>query len=174
MKKSTFAVTLASLLISGVNVAHASDGTVNFIGELKDTTCNVIANNNITVDLGTPSIHSFDAVGSTSSSAQFNITLKQCSASTSHVRINFDGTMDPNNSTLLGLDLGGAEGVGIRIEEADGTQVSFNDTSTLVEHNVDPNTNEVSINYIAKYQKTLDTVTPGIANATSHFTVNYD
>ncbi|WP_418369048.1 hypothetical protein [Vibrio campbellii] len=52
--------------------------------------------------------------------------------------------------------------------------MSFNDTSTLVEHDVDPNTNEVSINYIAKYQKTLDTVTPGIANATSHFTVNYD
>ena len=82
--------------------------------------------------------------------------------------------MDPNNSTLLGVDGGGAEGVGIRLEEADGTQVSFNDTSTLVEHDVDTSTNEVSINYIAKYQKTLATVTPGIANATSHFTVNYD
>lgn len=177
MKKSIFAATLASLLISSVNVAHASDGNINFIGEIKDSTCTIGdgLGNDLDIYLGTPSVASFKSVASTSSAARFDISLTDCPASVPSVSVAFGGIADINTTEILKINEGpsAATGVGIRIEEADGTQIILNKTDNLVDHPVESDMS-VTMNYVAKYESTLSSVTPGDANATAQFTIMYN
>ena len=178
MKKSIFAATLASVLISSMNMAYASDGNINFTGEIKDNTCTVgdaNGNKDINIYLGKPSAASFqNQVGVTSSAARFNIALTNCPQGVQTVSVAFSGIADANENSILKINEGNeaAEGVGIRIEEADGTHVILNSTDSLKEHTV--SNGSVTMDYVAKYQSTLASVKPGKANAAAQFAIMYN
>ena len=180
MRKSIFAVTLASVLISGMNMAYASDGIINFTGEIKDASCTIGDGSGgaLSIYLGTPGVDSFKSVGDTSGAARFNISLSNCPQSQQNIQIAFEGIQDENTGEILKINPGNgsAEGVGIRIEEADGTQVVLNttDRNSLKEHELDPTSKSVKVNYVAKYEATVVPVTPGLANATASFSIMYN
>ena len=176
MRKSIFAVTLASVLISGMNMAYASDGTINFTGEIKDASCTIDNGGALNIYLGTPGVDSFKSVGDTSGAARFNISLSNCPQAQKKIQIAFEGIADENTGEILKINDGNgtATGVGIRIEEADGTQVVLNTTepSELKEHELD-SSGAVKVNYVAKYEATVVPVTPGPADATAQFSIMY-
>lgn len=177
MKKSIFAATLASVLISGMNMAYASDGTINFTGQIKDTSCTIGdgSGDALSIFLGTPGVNSFKDIGDTSGAARFNISLSSCPPAQQKIQIAFEGIADQNTGEILKINPGSgtAKGVGIRIEEADGTPVVLNTTDPLElkEHELD--SGAVKVNYVAKYQATVIPVTAGQANATAQFSIMY-
>ncbi|MBL5945896.1 type 1 fimbrial protein [Enterobacter asburiae] len=175
MKKTLLAVMMAGSVMAMVNAAHAADGTVKFVGNIIDQACTVDTSSaNQTVQLGDVAASSFgNASGVQSSGQKFNIVLTACPAGT--VAVGFAGTADPADSTLLRLDAGQtATGVGVRINNNDGTQVLMNDTASPARVTVPAGGGDVTLSYVGQYQSTSASVTAGTANATSQFTVLYN
>ncbi|WP_336222351.1 fimbrial protein [Citrobacter amalonaticus] len=174
MKKLVLAVMVAGSAMAMANMAHASDGTVKFTGNIVDTACTVdTASKDQTVPLGDVASSSFSAAGNTSTAQKFDIKLTNCPAGT--VAAVFGGNSDPANTDLLKLDSGmTATGVAVRINNADdGSQVKVNDTSSAKRVTVAAD-GSATLSYVGQYQSTSASVTAGTADATSQFTVLYN
>lgn len=175
MKKTFLAVMMAGSLMATVGAAHAADGTVKFVGNIIDEACTVDTSSaNQTVQLGDVAASSFGkAAGARSSAQKFDIKLTACPEGT--VAVGFAGTADTADTTLLKLDAGQtATGVGVRINNNDGTQVVMNDTASPARVTVPAGGGDVTLSYVGQYQSTSASVTAGTANATSQFTVLYN
>lgn len=173
MKKTFLAVMMAGSMMAMAGMANASDGTVKFTGNITDDTCTVdSASANQTVVLGDVGSNSFATAGATSSAQKFEIKLTDCPDG--NVGIVFGGTGDAANTDLLALDSGmTAKGVGVRINNADGSQVKLNDTGSATRVVVAAD-GSATLHYVGQYQSTVANVSAGTANATSQFTVLYN
>lgn len=175
MKKTFLAMMMAGSVMAMTGAAHATDGTVKFVGSIIDEACNINTTNaDQTVELGTVAASTFGASGGVQSSAQkFNIVLTGCPEG--NVGIGFSGVADDVDTTLLKLDADQtATGVGIRINNADGTQIKLNDTADASRVAVPTGGGNVTLSYVGQYQSTAASITAGTANATAQFTVLYN
>lgn len=154
--------------------ASAADGTVNFTGNISDTTCAVDTNSSSqTVDLGTVSTNSFSAAGATASVARFSINLTGCPSSVTSSSIRFDGPAASGNSNLLALTSGQtATNVGVGIYQQDSTTLIplGKPSAPYSISSTGPNV----LNFVAKYVSTAKNVGPGSANAAATFTITYN
>ncbi len=171
-KRNSFILLLGSVLCFSHAVVHAADGTINFIGQIVATTCDVNGGSNasINVDLGTVAATSFTAAGDTSSPTAFTISLTNCPATFTAAAVKFDGTADAVDNQLLEVT-GGATGVGIEIADNQGTPIPLYTASRF--YPIDATSEGVDMNFIARYRSTGATVGEGAANGTSQFTINY-
>lgn len=175
MKKTFLAVMMAGSVMAMTGAVHAADGTVKFVGNIVDEACVVDTNSaNQTVQLGDVAASSFGGSAGVQSTAQkFDIVLTACPAGT--VAVGFAGASDAVDTTLLKLDADQtAAGVGVRINNIDGTQVLMNDTASPERVTVPAGGGDVTLSYVGQYQSTSASVTAGTANATSQFTVLYN
>lgn len=172
MKKIT--ANMLFLLILGVaeNV-QAADGTIHFTGSISDQTCTVDSRSQgLNVDLGTVAQASLNgAAGIKASPTRFTLLLNACPDTVTGASVKFDGTPDQLNTTLLALDddTDAATGVGIEIANPDGSAIPLHSASsdyTLTE-------GDNTLSFLARYVSTGAAVTPGKANGTSEFTINY-
>ncbi|WP_392553290.1 fimbrial protein [Orbus wheelerorum] len=170
MKNKLLIVIISFLSFS--SEVFASDGTINFTGQITDTACSVsVANQIQSVSLGTVSVKAFSAAGDTASATKFTIKLSGCPKSATNASVSFDGAATTDNRILaLNTGDGVATNVGIGIYE--------NDSSTLIglqNHSkmqtLKEGDNELA--YIAKYYAVAASVTPGAANATTTYTLIY-
>ncbi|WP_370553025.1 fimbrial protein [Edwardsiella tarda] len=178
MKKILLPVmALSASVMSGQ--ASAANGTVNFIGEIINSTCQVTSDSkNIDVYLGKYPTSAFKAIGDKSASKAFQINLEQCEPGTYTVR--FDGNTVAGHPDLLAVNGDGstaaAQGLGIEITDVNGKHFAIANQATG--KGEEPTVTVVDdktavFNLQARYRAYAKTVTAGLANATSPFTIEY-
>ncbi|MBA7931783.1 type 1 fimbrial protein [Klebsiella sp. RHBSTW-00215] len=121
MKRLLLSTVVASCLVA--TGAQAVDGTINFQGELVDSTCNISIDggpSNLstamgTITLPTVSSQSLSLQGSVIGRTQFNIELSGCSglATTTTAAAYFENGSTVSNTTnnLVNMESGGATNV---------------------------------------------------------------
>lgn len=168
-------VQLLSVIAIAVSFGtNAADGTVNFTGAISDQTCVVDASSaNLTVDLGTITSSSFSAAGDTASASRFDISLSGCPGTFTKVAARFDGASNATNPDLLALTNTGTEasGVAIQLSNIDGSVLSIGQEST--QFPIDATASTSTLKFIARYQATSSTITPGDAGSVAQFTITY-
>ncbi|MBB3320869.1 fimbrial protein [Atlantibacter sp. RC6] len=176
MKKLLISLAVISAINTGA--ALASDGVINFTGEIVDTSCQVDADSkDMTVDLGKVNKSSFNQVGDEESATKFTIKLTGCPTTATGVSgaaIKFEGESVVGDDTVLALTngAGAATGVGVEIKDSTDNPVSMKVTpTTFLPIGTD---GTMSLNYTAYYRAISDTVTAGVANAATSFTVVYN
>ncbi len=178
MNKKTLAK--FALLATAAAVSQAvlaEDGRIQFNGEIVDAPCSVSPNAaNLVVPLGKVSRASMDgAAGKHSTPAQFEIQLTDCSASAKGASVTFSGTPDSIGTDLLAISNSGglsasATGVAVEIRDAEHAKIALGSASPKYFLGVGSN----NLRFEAAYVSTGASVTPGPANATAQFTVNYN
>lgn len=172
--KITAIVAFAAVVLP-VSVAFAGGaGQVNFTGSITDDACTITntVSSPLAVTLGKYSSKEFKAAGDSTAKMGFKIALTSCPATATKASVNFDGTSDATNASLLKLtqDTGVATGVGIQLYDDAGAELALHDASksyTLV-------TGDNNLAFNAAYKSTAATVTAGPANAVANFSVIYN
>lgn len=166
MKKSI--VVLSMLATLGSSVANAeSTGTINFNGELTDTTCNVNIEGqgpDATVTLPTVSINELTQPGKTTGRTGFNMALTECTVAQggpSKVSAFFQAgeTVDLSSGRLQNQTTGGATNVDLQLLDASngysaikvGNTSQVNDTAYV---DIDAANGTASIPYAVQYYAT--------------------
>ena len=175
MNKNTiakFALLASAAAIS--QTALAEDGRVNFVGQIVDAPCDVTPQStNLVVPLGKVSRDTLnDGPGKYSTPAQFELRLANCGDSAKGATVTFAGLADTINKDSLAIDtneLNSATGVAVELRDALQNKIALGAEST--KYTLREGTNNMKFN--AVYVSTGDKVTPGAANATAQFTVNY-
>ncbi|MTC48291.1 fimbrial protein [Providencia alcalifaciens] len=171
--KTSRYIIASNIILSFASIASASDGYINFTGEIIDQTCTIDSTSqNLIVPLGSVSKSSLDgAAGKKSSPTGFQLNLTLCPPTVAGATVKFDGTNDSDNADLLKLtqEAGVATGVGIEIADNIGTPIPLHSES--MEYPLSTGSN--SLNFVARYVSTLNTVTTGPANGVTQFTLNY-
>ncbi len=98
----------------GVPCAHASDGTINFKGQITDTTCTITTGNagSFTVTLPNVSKTNLAAAGSKAGTTGFSIALSNCNPASGNVHAFFEAgaNVDPATGRLVNTDNAGNGG----------------------------------------------------------------
>lgn len=91
MNKTLLSALIVAGAAMGAQFAHASDGTVNFVGKVNDQTCTpTAASKDLTVTLPTVSKSSLVNPGDTTGVTPFTINLTGCNAAAGNVRAYFE------------------------------------------------------------------------------------
>ncbi len=167
---------LASVMIaSSFQAVSAANGTVNFTGEIVQSTCTVVsADQTKTVVLGKYPTSAFPKTGATSGAKAFTISLEKCEAGDYTLR--FDGNTPTGNPDLLAVT-GGAKGVGVEILDNNSAIVPITQdvvapaSVTIAATGASPGT--ATFNLRARYRSFQDVVTAGQANSNATFTIQY-
>lgn len=164
------ALLVSSLILTSQAFAANGNGIVHFTGEIIDSTCEVsTGTKDQTVDLGKVNKSTFTDVGSTASVQAFQIDLVNCPQTYKKANARFDGTEDGDG--YLKLNNGGATGVAIAIyNRADNTLLKLYNQSKTADISAE---GTASLPFMARYISTSSTVTAGLANADSEFTISY-
>lgn len=180
MNKNILSTTIvASFVLCTSLSATASDGTVNFTGNIIDSACVVDLGSagatSMDVIMGNVNKSVFTGVGSTggSSATKFNLVLKDCPDTIKTATVKFDGISYKNDNTVLALTAedGVAEGVAIQLSDKSGVLPLYTASATYdLESGKDK---ENTLDFYARYIQTEDKVTAGTANSIATFTVNY-
>ncbi|MEO3990135.1 fimbrial protein [Pseudocitrobacter cyperus] len=161
-------------LMLAVAGAQAHDGRVNITGTIDDNTCTLSPDSqNFTVEMGQVSNRQFYHAGDGGAYVLFTINLEDCGSTASGVSVSFSGAADSLNPILLALTGGAdsASGVGIALYNGDKTPVAPGDISNL--QPLIPGQATARLNFYARYVADGATVTPGSANASATFVLNY-
>lgn len=163
------------MVIGSLQNASASNGTVNFTGEIIQSTCQVVsADQNKTVVLGKYPTSAFPSTGSTSGAKAFTISLEKCEAGDYSLR--FDGNTPAGFPNLLAVT-GGATGVGVEILDNNSAIVPITQdvaapaSVTVAAAGTTPGA--AIFNLRARYKSYQDAVTAGQANSNATFTIQY-
>lgn len=167
---------LAGLMLAGsFQAANAANGTVNFTGEIVQSTCTVVsADQTKTVVLGKYPTSAFPKTGATSGAKAFTISLEKCEVGDYTLR--FDGNTPTGNPDLLAVT-GGAKGVGVEILDNNSAIVPITQdvaspaTVTIAAGATSPGT--ATFNLRARYRSFQDVVTAGKADSNATFTIQY-
>lgn len=172
---------LAALILALASTsALATDGTINFYGQIKGGTCPIEIIDPISgsvsnlVQLGSVLATQFSGPGSEAGSRAFGMRITpgtNCTiAPGSTASMTFTSLQGGAGSggTLYGLKPGGAEGVAISIKDRSGNVVPNGVASADFPLS---DTDPTNINFLAAYQATTGSVTPGPAEADITFSV---
>ena len=176
MKKKLLVLAIVAFGSLSVSNVFATAGTVNFTGEVLDTSCDVdIGSQNQTVPLGEYSKSEFTSAGYVTAAKKFDIVLKNCPSSVTSAKVRFDGEPDATDSTLLAIDnslAGAATGVAINLMSADKEQLPLHDEGSY--SYTLSSTDDNTLDFYAQYKSTADDVTSGPANSVANFSVIYN
>lgn len=176
MKKNLIVTTLAVAAVLSSASAFAADGQVNFTGEIIEQGCKVVnaPDNPLTVNLGKVAKTAFTGAGSTAAATRFTLQLTNCPETVKSASVKFDGTAENGDTSVLALTRveGMATGVGIQLSDNTNTVLPLYTASR--EYTLKPGSDDNNLDFIARYIATSETVTPGPANSTASFTINYN
>jgi major type 1 subunit fimbrin (pilin) len=163
------------IVASSFQAANAANGTVNFTGEIVQSTCTVAsADQTKTVVLGKYPTSAFPKTGATSGAKAFTISLEKCEAGDYTLR--FDGNTPTGNPGLLAVT-GGATGVGVEILDNNSAIIPITQdvaapaSVTIAANGASPGI--ATFNLRARYRSFQDVVTAGQANSNATFTIQY-
>ncbi|HHL9592128.1 TPA: fimbrial protein [Citrobacter braakii] len=189
MNKITKSIAV-SLIALSAGSAWATDGTIEFTGEILTSTCEFSNGDVINVELGHYAAAQFKSPGDRSPAIPVDIPLKNCPTTPwEHV----DGTTDNSFQVWLETRAGGtvanyddlvavssldtaATGVGIRIDRSsDGQQMSLNKLTTPKVSFTPDADGTTTVGLQAYYVSTVEAsqITPGEANASVDVTIDY-
>lgn len=176
MKKILLPLASAALVLMTMN-AHATNGTVKFTGSIVKSTCTVNSTDaNKEVFIGKYPTTAFSKIGDVTASKAFSINLANCDSGSYTLR--FDGPTVAGNPNLLAVSA--ATGVGIEILDNNEKVLPINQTAdentawvTASSSNTTTPNGTAVFNLKARYKSFNQTVTPGEANASSSFTIEY-
>ena len=118
MKKISMVAMGLLLAASQVNAAEASDGTINFKGEITSQTCTVNVNNsgNSSTLVNLPKVTTgvLNAAGAVAGNTRFTMALSSCSAQTGNVYAYFEQGANVNAEGRL-TNTGSATGVDLQL-----------------------------------------------------------
>lgn len=164
---------MALALAAFSSASMASDGKVNFTGEIVDTPCVVSTDSqSIDVNLGQIKASHFVAANDISSDQDFKINLDECDLGTlKNATIQFNGAAS-KDASLLAINSGAssATNVGIEILDSTGVVLPLNTVSSKA---YSLQAGETSLNFKAHYKAIAVPVTVGSANAQADFSVAY-
>ncbi|HHQ6567042.1 TPA: fimbrial protein [Serratia fonticola] len=172
MKKNLIAVAVLASSVFAVTAAAAADGEISFNGKITDEAC-VVTNSPATplqVDMGEVATTAFVKAGDKASATNFTIELTGCPAAATQAAVKFDGVAANGDNSILALTVGGATGVGIELSDNNNTVVPLFTASKSYPLVVGDN----ELKFVARYISTTNVVTPGVANSTASFTLNYN
>lgn len=115
-----------------MSAAHASDGTINFSGQLTAQTCTTTVNNtsNVgTVTLPTFSISTLATAGATAGATNFNINLSGCQGTIKTAAAIFEAGSGVDPTTQNVINTGTATGVQLQLLDSAGKVIKAGDTS---------------------------------------------
>lgn len=189
MNKVAKSITVGLLALSAGS-AWATDGTIEFTGEILSSTCEFADGDTIHVELGHYAAKQFNSIGDRSPAIPVDIPLKNCPTIP---WLHLDGTTDNSFQLWLETRTGGtvaghddlvavssldtaATGVGIRIARAsDGTPMSLNKLTDPKISFIPEADGTTTVALQAYYVSTVEPsqITPGEANAIVDVTVDY-
>lgn len=178
MNKVALGLFIAATVGCSASAFAATDGEgqINFTGEIIDSACQVVngVSNPLNVELGKVSKTVFTGAGSTSTPTKFDIQLKNCPETVTTAAVNFGGTPDSDNNAMLSLtpDANAASGVAIQLLDSSNQPVNLYSPSSQYPLVSGSTVNDLT--FTARYIQTQATVTAGLANAVSTFTVIYN
>lgn len=158
--------------------AMASDGVINFNGEIVDTTCTINASGVTSpvaqmVILPKVSARALSTPGVTAGRTNFTIELSDCSSSTQSVTAFFEAgpTVDPASGFLM--NAGTADAVQLRLLNAAGAHIRPGDASQRDAANLLPLSNgAISLPYAVEYIST-GTATAGTVYSGVIYSLHY-
>lgn len=173
MNKIVIAITAATLLPASYVFAGGA-GQINLTGAITDDACTIVntVTSPLSVKLGTYGSNEFKAAGDSTARMSFKIALTACPAAAKSAAVNFDGTPDDTNGSLLKLtqDTGVATGVGIQFYDNAGTEIALRSASK----SYPLATGDNNLPFSAAYKSTAAAVTAGPANAVANFSIIYN
>ncbi|MCY1697934.1 fimbrial protein [Lelliottia sp. SL45] len=165
-----------ALIVAGMfnSAAMASDGTINFTGDIVNAPCVVsTGTQNQNVNLGQVKSSVFAKAKDSSTYKDFKIILEECTTTTlKNTNITFRGSSDEVNKDLLSIggESGAAKGVGIEISDAtSATVIPLNKASSDYALKDGQNT----LMFKARYVATAVPVVSGHANSQAEFQLAY-
>ncbi len=162
------------------SVALASDGKIDFNGELKAETCKVAVNgasgaNGTTVTLPTISTASLTTAGQVAGQTGFNIELSDCSAAIKTAAAFFEsgGSVDPASGNLKNVS-GSATKVQLQLVDAtNGQAIKAGNTAQVTSTSrVDVANTSAILPYAVQYFAQAAT-TPGTVVSSVTYSINY-
>ncbi|QEZ92440.1 MULTISPECIES: type 1 fimbrial major subunit FimA [Proteus] len=184
-KKNTLIKTvLAVSILSASSLATAATvvngGKINFTGQIVNAACAVSAKSmNQTINIGQYRTAQFDVVGKTVGDTNFSIDLADCDTTVAkNASASFSGVSDANDKTILAVSnittggSGAATGVGIELIDHTGKVLTPDGSVFSTAKQLINGAN--TLDFVARYKSTLDTVTPGHADANVTFKMQYD
>jgi major type 1 subunit fimbrin (pilin) len=172
------ALALAALVsASGAQFANASDGTINFNGELTTQTCTISVNGVVaptvaTVTLPTVSTGTLTAPGETAGSTAFTISLRKCSNAAKYSAAFFESgsTVDPFTGNLRNVS-GSAGDVQLQLVDAvSNNAISAGNANQLLSNTfteLQPN-QEGDMFYAVRYYATGATTAGTVASSVTY------
>lgn len=172
---------LALMSVAAVQNAQASDGVINFAGELVDQTCTVTIDGGPspqTKNLPKVSINQLTAAGQVAGATSFLIGLTGCAATPSSVTAFFEagGTIDALTGRMRNTAVGGATNVELQLlDGGPGASPiligSDTQTTSNTRYTIDAG-GGVTMPYAVEYYATGIT-TPGIVESQVTFSIDY-
>ncbi|WP_228397056.1 fimbrial protein [Limnobaculum xujianqingii] len=184
MKLKNVFLSAAIVAALGTTAAQAaSNGTVNFTGEVIDQTCDITIDGNTS-----PATVALDAVdkaqlaspGATAKRTGFNIGLSNCSGTATVTKASafFENgaTVDPINYRLLNTLTGATAATNVQLQLLDattGTPIQVGNPSQSTNSTTyDLTSGSATLPYAVEYYAT-GAATPGLVASAVNFTINY-
>lgn len=158
-----------------VDASQTATFTLQVTGTVLPVSCNVgSSSKSINVNLGDISAGIFKAVGATSPPKEFSIALTGCSSNIEGGIIQFTGTANGSDRTLLAIDRSSpstsADNVGIEIIDGQtGSVLPLGTASSSYTLQAGDN----NLHYKLRYKATQVPVVSGTANAVMYFDLGY-
>ena len=178
MKLKVFTLT-ALVAATGAQFASASDGTINFNGELAAQTCTVSVDGVVTPTIATVTLPRVStgiltAAGETAGSTAFNIRLSNCGGGPKGAAVFFESgsSVDPLTGNLRNV-FGNAGNVQLQlVDGASNRVISAGNTNQHSNTFFDITNGDVDIPYAVRYYATGAT-TGGTVISSVTYSINY-
>lgn len=164
---------LALSLVASMAFAH--DGRVYVSGAITNNTCTLSPDSqNMTVAMGEVSSRQFIYPGEAGPWQPFAIDLQNCGSTASGVTVSFSGAADAKQHDCLALtpDAGEATGVAIALYDSEKNALPLGEASAPLP--LTGGQSSAHLQFYARYIANGDAVTPGTANASATFVLNYE
>ncbi|MFW0765650.1 long polar fimbrial protein LpfE [Trabulsiella odontotermitis] len=150
-----------------------SPGDLHFSLSIRQGTCELVQSD-FSVEMGEVSLARGQNVGDALNSVPFTLGLQHCGDVVT-ARVTMDGAADTDNPDLFALDKGGADGVALKIVDANGKiQKPKSTDATSHDFAITPTQGTISLAWTASYVVTHTPVKSGAANALVNFSVEYE
>ena len=174
MKIKTLCIAMA-VFTATAHYANAADGKLTFQGNITNSSCTLSSgeSSTITVPMGSIPKSVFEGGNKSGPQVGFRISLTNCDAGTYYLII--DGATVDGEDNILALDDAGSDttGVGIKITDTSNKAVTISKKFESSDASITIGEQGGAGAFLLKanYQAIADTVEPGVANATAHFTI---
>lgn len=179
--KKQLAVAIAMLFGTGMGIAHAADGTINFTGTVTSDTCTVSVNDqtNPTLNLGTVNAADLASAGQTGPATNFTLNLTSCPSSVTTANVTFTGNADAAMNTAFTNEATSqaAANVGVQLYDAAAKVVTPDtavDVSSYLKASTDGTTESAAIPFTARIVAVADTATAGSLVSHADYTISYE